>query len=326
MTLSLESTVPSTVQQVERSIFLRAVLSGVEVGPATQQLVSAIRDVYFPAGTVVYRQGEPSEHLYFVVDGTVELRREGESPWTMGQRSAFGALDAALDQPHARTAVAIEDVHVMVLRVEDWLDVLEDHFELAQAMVLRNAKGLYELSLRLAPTGGFAVVDLDSAPAPICPTLSFDEGPDTVQRLLVFSRAPLFERAGIQPLIRLAQAAQVRHLQPGEELFRMGEPVTQLYLVAHGVVEIERDEPVLRASFGQGDLVAGPPALARAERAFYARAATEAVVLTLSREDLFDVMEDHFAALRSVLAYLAIERDRMQRLEAQLRQAASAGA
>lgn len=318
--MTVPATTPSSASlgQVERHIFLRGVLSGVDVGPAAAQMLAAIEEVFFPAGTAIYREGESADHMYFVVEGMVRLSRGEEQPWMMGPRSVFGVLDGALAQPHARTATAVEDVHALVMSVEDWLDIQEDHFELAQAVVLRNAAGLYEMSLRLAPSGGFddpPAARVHSMPPPSSAT---PDSLDAVERLVVFSESPLFERAGIQPLINLAHRAEARRLAASEVLFRFGEPVTHLYLVARGEIEIVREEPTLRARFGPGALVGGPGALANEERAFTARAVADAVVLTLRRDDLFDVMEDHFAALRSVIAYLAVERDRMQRLEAAL--------
>ncbi|MBW2453098.1 MAG: cyclic nucleotide-binding domain-containing protein [Deltaproteobacteria bacterium] len=325
MTQTTTSPTPSSLGQVERHIFLRAVLSGVDVGAAAGALVSMIRDAYFPAGTVIYREGESSDHLYFVVDGVVSLNRPGQEPWIMDPRSVFGALDASLDRPHDRTAVAVDDVHVMLLAVEDWLDILEDHFELARAVIQRNASGLHELCLKLTPTGGFVepMASLEAEDQEPPPSSAVPDQLDVVDRLLVLSEAPLFKRAGIQPLLMLAPAAEARHLAPGEVLFEQGDRVALLHVVARGIIEIEREDPPIRARFGRGELVAGAPAIANAERAFTARAATDAMVVTLRREDLVDVMEDHFAALRSVLAYLAEERDRMQRLEAELKAGAS---
>ncbi|MBW2522570.1 MAG: cyclic nucleotide-binding domain-containing protein [Deltaproteobacteria bacterium] len=319
MTAADPTTALSTYDTVERQIFLRAVLSGVDLGAAAAQIASLITDVYFTAGTVIYREGESTDHLYFVVEGTVSLTREGEEPWLMQERSVIGALDAALDQPHARTAVAVDDVHVMLLAIEDWQDILEDHSDLAQAMVLRNARGLHEMCLRLAPSGGFAEPPPPDSD-PEGPASSTTPGElDPVDRLVILTEAGLFQRAGIQPLLTLATTARTRRLEAGEVLFEQGQRVTELYLVARGLIDIEREDPVLRARFGPGALVAGPPALANVERAFTARAATDAVVLVVRRDELLDVMEDHFAALRSVLAYLAVERDRMQRLEAEFR-------
>jgi len=244
----------------------------------------------------------------------------------MDPRSVFGGLDAFLERPHDRTAVAVDDVHVMVMAVDDWLDILEDHFELARNMVHRFASSLCDLCLKLGPTGGY----LEPSP----PGKTDDEEPppssagpghlDVVDRLLVLSEAPLFARAGIQPLLNLAPTAETRHLAAGEVLFAQGDRVALLHIVARGLIAIERDVPPIRASFGRGALVAGAPALATTERAFTARAVTDAVLVTLRREDLIDVMEDHFAALKSVLAYLAVERDRMQRLEAEQKAAGGA--
>lgn len=306
----------SSLDLVERNIFLRAVLSGVDLGPAAAAMVSLIREAYFRAGTVIYRAGESTDHICFVVDGEVELRLPDEAAWVMGPRSVFGVLDASLDRPHGRTAIATEDTHLLVLSVEDWRDILEDHFDLAQAMVWRNARDLFQLSLRLAPSGGFA------APAPSRGSArtrgQAEADLDAVERLVVLTESRIFERAGVQPLLNLAAQSRTRRLAPGEVLFEQGDPVTELFVVARGQVEVDRLDPQIHAQFGPGALVAGPPALANDERAFTARAAAETVVLGLRREDVIDVMEDHFAALRSVLAYLALERDRMQRLEAKL--------
>src|SRR4030095_2924966 len=99
---------------VQHQLMVRALMGG--LGELFQtaflnRFAAVVRERYFADGAVIYQQGEPCEHIYFIIDGHIETEAEGETPWRFGPNSLVGILDAQLDRPHARTATARGDVH-----------------------------------------------------------------------------------------------------------------------------------------------------------------------------------------------------------------------
>src|SRR5687768_4356614 len=100
---------------VYRELFLRSFFPVKAPERVTNQLVTTMRDVDFPQGTVIFRAGDPPDQLFFIADGTVRLEAEGEKPWVFETASIIGILDAGLQRPHKRSAVAATDVHAIVI-------------------------------------------------------------------------------------------------------------------------------------------------------------------------------------------------------------------
>ena len=115
----------------------------------------------------------------------------------------------------------------------------------------------------------------------------------------------------MQALTKMAEAAKVVHLAKGETLVRRGDPRRALHVVAAGLVEIERDDPPIRAAFGRRTLIDSYGALRFGEAAYDVRALAPSTVLTLRDEDFFDVMEDHFDLSLACFAALARDRERV---------------
>jgi CRP-like cAMP-binding protein len=269
------------------------------------------RDMYFSEGEVLFHRGDPSSDLYFLVEGEVSLDEPGEKPWRLGRSALLGIIDAQVDRPHVRTATALEEVHALTLTTEAWFDLVEDHFDLSRALLVRNARRLFELALEAGP----------EAFSPEAPALGGSRAPparplNPFERLLALRLSPPFLRAGMQSLIRLARASETRALSAGEALFGPGDDSRSLFLMASGRVQARLDDPGIAWGFAAGELVGGFAAFARGERLFHAAAESASVVVEIGFEELDDVMEDHFDLLRSLQGFLALERERIQRMGA----------
>lgn len=289
--------------RIERELFLRTFAN---VGPRAAiaaWLADAMDDAYLDAGATLFRAGDPADYVYFIVRGEVELRDEDGRTWRFGERALLGALDAVLERRLTKTAVARTEVHALVLRAEDWFDQLEDNFEYARTAVLGMAAALHEDRLALGGSAGFP----EAGPSPPPPGRPLS----LVERMMALRGVSAFKRAGIQALTELAGAAEELRLEPGEVLFRPGSFRDLCFVVARGVVRLERETPRVLARFGAPSLVGGVFAIGPGDEHYTATAETAAVVLKLREEDFFDVMELHFDLTRSVLADLARERDRL---------------
>jgi CRP-like cAMP-binding protein len=295
---------------IEHELFLRS-LSGVKLNSgAAQQLARAMRDVSFPAGGTIYRAGDFTRLIHFVTHGEVELSAVNADPWRLHAPAVIGLLDVNQRRPSSRTATAITDVRALVLREDDWFEVLEEHFEFALESMTRGAGNLHKLHLATAPGGGFPE-----------PPPQSDEEPHVLnlqERTLALRGVSIFRTAGIQALALLATGATERALAAGERLFTRDDPANALLVVARGTIRIEREDPVILARFGPGSLVGGGASISFTMQPYTAVAEASAVVLELHREDVIDAIEDHAEMIHSTHAGIGAEREQIMNERARL--------
>ncbi len=306
-------------RRLERELFIRTRLARL-AEPGLDPLASGLaEDVSFARGAVIYRLGDPPRDFYSFLRGKIEVTSPGLPPWILKNQTGVGLLDVLADRPRNATVTAVTTVRAMRLRAEEYLDFLEEHFELAIASALRSSKDVHELSLVLAPDGGFAPIDVPPATEGAAPHAPLN----LVQKIEVLRESHVFRRANVQALVRLALLATEIRAGAGGTVFHRGEAAGRFHLVAGGVVEARREAPSLVARFGRGDLVCGYGALGSADNHYVAVALSPAVVFAFSEEDFFDVMEEHFDLTRSVLAAIASDYTRLV-LERERRSAGAA--
>jgi len=308
---------------VEHQLLVRSMMTGTFGSVLANQFAAVAKEVYFPAGKVIYERGGPSDVVFFLLEGRVELARPGTEPWYLGGRAVFGVLDVELDRPRDRTARAVTEVRAMRIAVGDFYDLIEDNMELTPPRIRMLSTGLLELGLSLDPPGAFP----EPPRAPVRPSLPALTLMATLptrdarelnpfERLITLRICPLFERAGTQSLIRLSRASQPRLHAQGETIAAVGSAAESFFVVVSGAVVARRSEPDLEASFGPPHVAGGYAGFGHERWEVQLEASLDGCSLEIRYEDLFDVMEDHFDMVRAVMAHLAAERDRLQRVGA----------
>jgi CRP-like cAMP-binding protein len=293
------------LQRTSRELFL-SVLTGGALDLETwviDRMTSVIDEEDVAAGKRLFAQGEQPEHIFFTREGRLRLERDGRPAWLFEGRTVVGVFDALLDRPHERTAVALTDLHLLKLRVEHWLELLEDSFGLARAAIGNAVRTVAALearrwATRTTPRG----LVIAQVPA-IAGRLSF------VERLAIFAQAPLLRAAGIQVLVELADSMQEVTFEPGESVFERGLWRGESFFVLEGEVEGARLDPEIKVLFGPGSFVGGVASLGEPILAWGARAVTRARALSMRHDDWFDLMEEHFDLVRSTLSQLAVIRE-----------------
>jgi CRP-like cAMP-binding protein len=115
-------------------------LDGVELlgTLAPEQLASIATiatEVQFPPGRVILDAAKPVDALYVILDGSVELTREGDVLDTAGQNAVLGAW-ALFDEtdPIPLTARSKEDIHLLRIGRDDFYDLLADNSDITSAI------------------------------------------------------------------------------------------------------------------------------------------------------------------------------------------------
>jgi CRP-like cAMP-binding protein len=293
------------LQRTSRELFL-SVLSGGAPNLETwviDRMTSIVDEEDVDAGKRLFGQGEAPEYIFFARDGRMRLEREGRPSWIFEGRTAIGVFDALLDRPHDRTAVAETRMHLLKLRVDQWLELLEDSFGLARSAVANSVRTVSAIearqwALQTAPRG-YVVAPVPAVEGP----LSF------VERLAIFADDALMRGAGIQVLVEVADSLQEVAFEPGASVFERGHWRGESFLVLAGEVEGDLRDPEIKVLFGPGSFVGGVASLGEPILAWNARARTRVRALSLRHEDWFDLMEEHFDLVRSALTQLALVRE-----------------
>jgi signal transduction histidine kinase len=113
----------------------------------TERLHLATQRLFFPAGRVIFPQGDPGNGLYVVETGTVEISaaihgEENRVLSRMGPETFFGEMAMLDNQPRSATATAVEDTVAIFIAREEMLRALGQSPALLSAM-------LREFSLRV---------------------------------------------------------------------------------------------------------------------------------------------------------------------------------
>jgi CRP-like cAMP-binding protein len=121
---------------VEKVIALEGVELLASLSPEQLARIGAIaHEVRFPPDKVIFEPAKPVDALYVVVDGSVELNRNGEVLTTARHNEVLGAW-ALFDEadPMPVTARTVEDTRLLRIARDDFYDLLSDNSEITSAM------------------------------------------------------------------------------------------------------------------------------------------------------------------------------------------------
>lgn len=131
---------------VEKVILLQNV--GIFSKVSTQQLahLAAIaEEMSLPGGGTIYKEQDPADAMYLVLEGEVQLHRDGKEVEVAKAEDAFGTWALFDDEPRVATATALKDVQLLRIDREDFIDLLSDHVQIAEGVLkvlARRLRGL----------------------------------------------------------------------------------------------------------------------------------------------------------------------------------------
>ena len=108
-------------------------LRGAGVQPLSD-LAESSEEIVLEKGEKLFARGGPSERFFVVVEGRVEALRENPSAkWTGGAGEIVCGAAALTGLPMAWEARASAPTRALAFRLEDWFDLLEEHFDVVRS-------------------------------------------------------------------------------------------------------------------------------------------------------------------------------------------------
>lgn len=141
---------------VDRIFFLRRLPVFAKASINTLFEVSrGMTEIRFPAGTTLWKEGEPAPGVFLVTGGALRCRSAAGLDFQAGAGFPLGAAEAVGEVPRWYDAVAETTVTGLQGPVETLIDMFEDNFEIARHYLAGITRGLIRaLEVRHARGGG----------------------------------------------------------------------------------------------------------------------------------------------------------------------------
>jgi CRP-like cAMP-binding protein len=125
----------SELNIVEKVIALEGVELLKNLTPDQLSRIATIaREVKHPPEKVILEPVQPMDALYVVIDGAVELSRNGEPLHVARQNEVLGAWALFDDDPLPVTAKTLEDTRLLRIGRDDFYDLLSDNVEITASV------------------------------------------------------------------------------------------------------------------------------------------------------------------------------------------------
>jgi CRP-like cAMP-binding protein len=287
----------SEVSQIQRLLYLkRSPLLGTLPPPELALVADSMRERSFPKGAALSREGEPLPGLHFVTEGRVHLRRHGVDLGHAGPGDGIGGLGILARDPVGLSALAETETHTLVVDTDTIREIFEDNFTILRHILRQTCRALVAVIEKLPPGTPLG--------PPFRPFSVPRRDLDLVDRIMLLRETTVFARASINALAELSRNMAEAHFPDGTELWRQGEPASNLLLVVDGEVRCQTAAGH-QLRMGPGSAVGSVEAVSGDPRWFTASAVGPLAALVCDPEALFDVFEDNEEMALEYLAVIA---------------------
>lgn len=134
---------------IEKLFFLRKAPLLAGLGEQDLLQVAAIAvDMTFAPGETLFRQGDPGDSLYIILDGEVAIERDGVEVNVLGNGQFFGEVAVLADLPRSAGVVARSEVCVLCIARTDFLRLFEHNRDLRLNVVRELGRRVCEIGRR----------------------------------------------------------------------------------------------------------------------------------------------------------------------------------
>jgi CRP-like cAMP-binding protein len=114
-------------------------------------LESATTEMELDAGEILTKQGETGRHFMVIVDGEVEVTRDGTQIAVLGPGAFFGEMSLLDGKPRAATAITLGPTYVLMLTGAAFNEVLTMMPSVDRKLLTVLAGRLREIEERYVP-------------------------------------------------------------------------------------------------------------------------------------------------------------------------------
>lgn len=307
----------SAASRVQRVLALRSFPGLAHLPPSELAVLGEhLRPRLFPRGVTVLEQGIPVAGVHFVIEGRVHFVRDSVVRREFGPHEVVGGLAALSGEPQGARAVAASDTVTLELLRDDMVEVFEDHFPIALAVLRALSRAHLQLRLELGEDCGYPTVN-DGEALPEIGELSL------VERMSQLRRTLPFGNVSVEVIASLAQSAEEVRVTAGQTLWTAGDPSTATFTVLSGIVRCATPDGRHSFRFGPSSVLGSIDAVGQVPRWYTATTQTDVVGLRSHADTLIDFMEDRPGV---ALAFLGLAARNVGRLLERVGDQRAAGA
>ena len=131
---------------IEKVLLLQGVDILVDTETENLAKIAAIaREVRFEEGATIFKEGEPSDALYIVVEGTVSVRKGSKEIGLVKDKETVGWVNLLEQTPRTVTLVALTGTTFLKIEREGLFDLLADHFDIVRGILKRLSRIISQL-------------------------------------------------------------------------------------------------------------------------------------------------------------------------------------
>jgi CRP-like cAMP-binding protein len=246
-------------------------------------LAEHARELAFPRGAVISREGDPARAIYLVLDGRVKVSRKGQTVAVQENGRGIGLFTALAGAPSPQ-AVAELDTRVLEIPIAVFLAALEENFSLLRTSLRLVCAAILRLrgNLPVHP----------SAPQKPVETGEYYERPATFVERIIDIQGQAQTAVDLEALIELARRTQEIRVPEGHLFWSVGDPATFSLRMTYGRVRCtsqDGQQVTVGKSFNIGVL----DSWSAQPRTYEARAETRVIAYRNELEDFATMLENH---------------------------------
>jgi CRP-like cAMP-binding protein len=158
-----------------------------QLGPVDlQRVLELARERAYPKNSVILFEDDPGDALYVVATGQVKVVLIGEDGRevilsVLGEGEFFGEMALIDDEPRSAHVIAMEDSTLVVLRREDFTNILMQVPAIALALLKELSRRLRRVDEKV---GSLVLLDVNGRVAQLLLELADEEGGEHITRRL----------------------------------------------------------------------------------------------------------------------------------------------
>ena len=300
---------PPSLSRFEKICFLleTRMVSGDINGCILLELSEYIQEISLAAQQHLPCEGELKESIFLLISVCVEVRYPRLCTVEYGPGEIFGEISLYTLPSQVNSITALEPCRLLYVSYAELRRLMREHFYMAQAFFRYLCERIHATS-----TSGDSVAFVPETSSAGIGAVQ-DVFLSDLEKIFLLKNTYLFRHLDHELLLEIARQSHEHTLQAQQTLCRSGEIGDKLYIVAQGRLRVCREEQIL-GHIEAREIVGEMSLLSSQVRTATVVAAQPSLLLSLSQDMLFELMQDNFAITEALIKVLVVRlRERISR-------------